>query len=753
MGVIDLDRATLSDFIGALESDDAPRVRDYARGRISYSFRDREAYSYGRHFPLFRMLEGPGKRGKRARYLINGERWTGPNSRTNEHQAIVRSFLSDAETLIVPFGALRGAGIDLDSVRALSVLPDRTVTVEREARTLEEMPKHLQRESFSVDRQAEELGDVPAERRTTYRTPIEGEDGYEESGYSPGARLPILPGPDGLYRWSETHWRVRRPDSDGIYRWTETRHVLGESVFSAIREESSRRPAQPFETETHTASRTVELHARGADLGWRASCSSAPENVHVAGPSGACIHCELELEARVVSRRRRRYLSGFDTNENPPLYFLCELPRGAPIDVEGARLSLAPAAVHAAIARGRIVERQGDIFLVDTELTRAELEQRGARFARLTQWTRDAKPRRGEVGYVAPLPAKVRRRRAAKELKRAREIWHAEFSAWSSSKAVYHQEAEEARAGRRLIVSAQWAEMLERHRAELEQYGPDALSPCRCGAGIGEACARIPDTAELERLRGAECPNSLARSTLLELHRSQVATLRSETRNRKGATPVYLAPRSEKNIRRETARRRARALERVELRREELRLAVFSQPKPRQNYRRPTRTYGYACRMPNPHEQRADVLERIERARKAYAEAWQELERETLNGYRSRTRDEAARAPSASVASYLWARAKDSAQLELRPETVGDTGAWQARRDAVRRAVSIYGTAHTATEVARIGGAVYARGIVRHVPELERGRGGNPDHRPVFLTPERWYLCVRNTVPRASRAR
>ena len=77
------------------------------------------------------------------------------------------------------------------------------------------------------------------------------------------------------------------------------------------------------------------------------------------------------------------------------------------------------------------------------------------------------------------------------------------------------------------------------------------------------------------------------------------------------------------------------------------------------------------------------------------------------------------------------------------------------RREQVRRALAIYGTAHAAREVFRTrAGAVYVRGTVRHVPALEPGRTGAPDHRPLDLgTDGALWLAVRNTVPRQAARR
>jgi hypothetical protein len=93
------------------------------------------------------------------------------------------------------------------------------------------------------------------------------------------------------------------------------------------------------------------------------------------------------------------------------------------------------------------------------------------------------------------------------------------------------------------------------------------------------------------------------------------------------------------------------------------------------------------------------------------------------------------------------------AQRRYRPETVQDTNRARRYRETLRRHLMIYGTAHSATEVARVNGAVYVRGTVRHVTELEPNRRGGPDHRPQTLADGIWYLAVRNTVPRQTVSR
>lgn len=86
------------------------------------------------------------------------------------------------------------------------------------------------------------------------------------------------------------------------------------------------------------------------------------EHVHVLGAS--------VFSAVGRDGKRHRWLSAFDQNENPPMYFLAQLPDTGPLRyVTHAFKLLAPEIVHKARAEGRAVFRQGDIFAVETNLT------------------------------------------------------------------------------------------------------------------------------------------------------------------------------------------------------------------------------------------------------------------------------------------------------------------------------------------------------------------------------------------------
>lgn len=60
----------------------------------------------------------------------------------------------------------------------------------------------------------------------------------------------------------------------------------------------------------------------------------------------------------------------------------------------------------------------------------------------------------------------------------------------------------------------------------------------------------------------------------------------------------------------------------------------------------------------------------------------------------------------------------------------------------------LYGTAHTATELAYLpDGTMFARGRIEHDPRGVREEGRDPDHQPLPLPGKTWWLVAKNTVP------
>ncbi len=698
---VERDARTIGDALDILAHGRAtyPRsrpVRDYSDGRVRVSLGAREVYSYGTHFPLFRFV----RRGPRTRPLVvlNGDTWGGPRTRTPDHQAAARRYAAElAETVVIPFSALDGAGIDLDSIRPIHVRPDET---------------------WQETVRVESWDDVPTWRRSVW-----DRDAH--------ASRPLA------------------PDDDGAYTWQETRHRLGDALFSAVREETYTRPARPFEVSRDGASRDgasnpprvrLEVSPRESYCGAREDSGSGP---HEVGPSGACIHCGRPIETRVTVRRRAVYLSSFDYQERAPLYFLAELPRGAGArTVDSALDALAPRAVHAARARGIDVVRQGDVFFIRTRLELAELESRGiVSRARLTQWTRDARARQGETGYVAPLDAAARRRMA--EWRRAE--WRRTFAnALEQVSAPAPLESWQERQERRAARAAEWSAMLRRH--ELERAAAAAArvgmdepesGPCPvCNAPIGARCARALDVYRPD----------WQRDPLAKVHAAELTAFRRGVRAFRGPGP-WTDTRGARRLWQE--RRAAHELE-LSRSRAYLRRLVFGAGAHR---RAPSSSvYGSYYRTESETtRQRRELVSRIRMAR----ETLQRLEREGCHdglGNRSRAaaRDGYRRRFSAGPPALVaWGMSGAAARAKFYPaENHGPTIA--KRRERVRRALAIYGTAHSATETVRTrSGAVYVRGTVRHVPELEPGRGGTPDHRPLELgTDGAYWLAVRNTVPR-----
>lgn len=76
-------------------------------------------------------------------------------------------------------------------------------------------------------------------------------------------------------------------------------------------------------------------------------------------------------------RKMHWFLSGYDAQETPPLYFLTELPKAVPT-VAAARQALKPPSVLAAEAEGLVVVRQGDMFAIPTKMHKTDILALGA---------------------------------------------------------------------------------------------------------------------------------------------------------------------------------------------------------------------------------------------------------------------------------------------------------------------------------------------------------------------------------------
>lgn len=718
---------------------DRASIRTFNESQIVIDRRERTFYSYGRHFPLAHFCPRVGRQS--ALWIINGDTWTGArgwNSRTNGHQSDTRAAIaaSGIASIVLPMSAIAGAAIEWDSLRPIHVREDTTW------KEYDRVPREVDLDALETAHTVTPFDGIPSD--------VRGPHGYdaravgETWGDWADRTGSIVPFPVG----TKFEWR----DSDGVkYARTLYRRA---SVDTGERSEGGYPIAtwQENGADDWITAPVSEHGYRGGndELVRRADGWHAVRNMHRLGDA---------LFSAVRNGRRARFLSSFDYNENPPLYFLAQVPRGAGGTIESALDALAPRAVHAAYARGLDVKRQGDIFFVPTTATRDSLAARGATFARLTQWTREAKPRAGEVNYRAPLTAAERRRMESRERKERARIWRESFrhsTAPLGRGTGLSNETETERSERRARTASLWRELLTRHAAEraiarAAGIALDALesSACdTCGAAIGAACLdtvagreglTVSLAARIDYDRERDGAHKY-RQSIARRHDNERSALQRDTE--RGAYRIAGAPQTKRNGRADHAERRRVARVSVEGARVALRRAslgtVPSYLNARRNYGETQRGAALRARADYAKKTRADYADALER----YARAMQGrvIDRDAYRRPFNQGR-------TSEVALITWGTARVSAAMKVRPHTVEGSPDRIARRERVRRVLALYGTSHSATEVARIGAAWYVRGTVYHVPELEPGRAGGRDHAAITLG-DTWYLALRNRVPR-----
>lgn len=111
------------------------RYNDQGRYGNRIFFSGPSIYSYGTHFEMARVLfSGTGKNREAVAILVNGER---ASVTTSRHQGILRDaiarHMSKIPSVIIPFGALDAANIDMDSVKIIHTLNDRRIPIHHEA--------------------------------------------------------------------------------------------------------------------------------------------------------------------------------------------------------------------------------------------------------------------------------------------------------------------------------------------------------------------------------------------------------------------------------------------------------------------------------------------------------------------------------------------------------------------------------------------------------------------------------------------
>jgi hypothetical protein len=561
-----------------------------------------------------------GRRRRRPLLLVTGDVWASPPFQSSV-QWLVRMACQraaremGADMLLVPFSALESARVDRSTIRALEIRPDReTVTYEPIALDLAELESaHVIRPlELGYSEGMDYLWRLP-DGRIIRRRRITGHKRSE--GYGADRRT-WTESADELtgatcYRNARATWGddVTLDPDTGAWRIVHRRHWLGDSVFTADVTGTARR-RRPWTVGDVVAAARDAIGAESADV-YRETHSYGARHADTlerrlaadsVRPAGARI-ADIDLAAPIVetraARRRRRFVSSFDVNEPRPLYYLATLPSSSRAQtVEMAEQDLAPAPVHAAMARGRDVRRQGDIFLVETDLSDTAVYAAAERRARLTQLTRGAATRQGEVGAWRPISARRWRLMRAETRKR----WLADTAAVLAN-------------------------------------GP---RPSTAPGGRR--------TAHVERVqRIADLADYRARARRAVFHGDR-----------------WLAERN-----RRFSEETARELERP------------------------------SARVRQRDAYRGDGLAAVERRGRASDAAWQ-----------------------------------------LHSGRTGDS------RALLRETLAVYQTAHSATEVAIVDGRPYVKGIVRHVPELIGERWRRPEHVPLKLPAGRWYLAIRNTVPR-----
>lgn len=279
-----------------------------------------EIQSYGSHYPLARLVLTPS--GKRRLWVLNGDSYGDRGfARTGTHQQMAREAAQASGTpwVILPFSALREAGIDPDTVHVVEQLPERWTQEEHTAATLEDVPSWERRVRFYRDAAGQRITPPRANDGTEARLNLDG-SGWHVSRRSElhGHQSFPVPGPEYQVPLAEEYEEIT-PGADGLYHYWQQRHWLGEAVFRAS-------------------------------------------------------HQVRNSKTGRMMRYTRYYLSAFDTDEPRPLYFLAELPRGArPQTVAQAREALKPEEVKVAERAGLAVQRQGDVFAIATEWSTRDL--------------------------------------------------------------------------------------------------------------------------------------------------------------------------------------------------------------------------------------------------------------------------------------------------------------------------------------------------------------------------------------------
>lgn len=353
-------------------------------------------FSYGEHFEVGRIIRDA--KGKPVMWLLNGDRWRSNDNTTARHQAAVLSAVSYGAALklprvTIPFSALLEASIDLDSIRFVHSTPDRNETIHVRTTTF---PEGAVWRMIEVTVDYGKRGDITSEGVEYVPIPKPLRADYADLDFDTWYSTVIKPWMEAdiadraakgvkwgvitpsvtkqearLYVNSRTSWQTwdvtKLGDGTTVYERDVYRHWLGESLITGQVNVAQR-----------VRCRDCKGTGDGGENGRVITGWSSIQQKVITIQTKNCDTCGGQGTRLVTRRRRSFFLSGFDSNETRPSYFLCELPpKVKPTTIEEAYDTLKPEAVKLAESLGRDVKRQGDIFATPLNVDTRSLTKAG----------------------------------------------------------------------------------------------------------------------------------------------------------------------------------------------------------------------------------------------------------------------------------------------------------------------------------------------------------------------------------------
>lgn len=390
--------------------------------------------SYGSHFEVGRILRN--RKGEPVAWLLNGDRWPGVVTTRHQNEVLNAVRGTGLPRLTVPHSALESASIDRSSIEIVDVQEDwwttTTITKEHLVGSWEYAFDYSEpygwRNSLTGEyREREGWESAPVEpcehdlpgligpwatgwnwermqreeelRKVHQRLhhgvwedvrPHRRNTGHRIAKFSTNIAWELVDDPTAplgyvFQREVMRHWlgaslfraqvtyqaQVRHEDCNGTGVASEPWFTWGRAIGIG--------PLTEQDMYRHESGRAHEQ--RRFDRGDISEMRPGSWYVDTANEHTHCRGCNGRGRVGVSRRRWAYFLSGFDTNETRPSYFLCELPpKARPTTVEEAYETLKPQAVKLAEQAGRDVKRQGDIFAIPMPgLTLRDLKAQGGR--------------------------------------------------------------------------------------------------------------------------------------------------------------------------------------------------------------------------------------------------------------------------------------------------------------------------------------------------------------------------------------